>query len=112
MTSVLVAIPTNSSAIPPGPTSKDLLRAKPIKSVHVFAFAADRKLLLNESDGLFSYEEWDDACEIAEEICCKEGGVGLGEGMEVDGQSENLEEWLREVVRTKVEGEQRWRVAT
>jgi exosome complex component RRP46 len=80
----------------------------------VFAFASDRRLLLNESDGAFSYEEWEEACEMAEEVCCRdEGGVSLGgEGMDIDGGSENLEKWLREVVRRKVEWEQRWKSGT
>ena len=72
-------------------------------------------MVLNESDGAFSYREWEEACEMAEELCCREeedGGVALGEGMEVDGQSGNLEEWLRQVVKRKVEVEQRWRTAT
>lgn len=71
-------------------------------------------MLLNESEGVFSYEEWDEACEMAEEVCCKEGGGGveIGEGMEVDGQQGNLEEWLRKVVGRKVGEEQRWRIAT
>lgn len=99
------------------PTANELLRAKPIRSTHVFAFSGDRRLLLNESDGKFSYEEWEEACEMAEEACCKEeeqGGVSLGDNMEIDGavQSQNLEKWLREVVRRKVEYEQRWKSAT
>ena len=101
------------------PTANELLRAKPIRSVHVFAFSGDRRLLLNESDGKFSYEEWVEVCERAEELCCgeedDEGGVklGEGEGMEVDGQQqeESLEQWLREVIRKKVEWEQRWKTA-
>jgi len=95
------------------PTATDLLRAKPIHSVHVFAFAGDGRMLLNESDGVFSYEEWDEAAEAAETACCKEdGGVGLAEGMEVDGKkSGNLEEWLREVVKAKVVREQKWKAA-
>lgn len=72
---------------------------------------------MNESDGKFSYEEWDEACETAEDACCKEedqGGVSLGDSMDVDGavQGQNLEKWLREVVRRKVEYEQRWKRAT
>lgn len=83
----------------------------------MFAFSGDRRLLLNESDGKFSYEEWEEAYEVAEEVCCKEenqGGVSLGDSMEVDGavQSQNLEKWLREVVKRKVEHEQRWKGAT
>lgn len=108
-------MPTSSPALL-SPTANELLRAKPIKSVHVFAFAGDRRLLLNESDGAFSYDEWDEACEMAEDVCCREeeGGVSLrGEGMDVDGkESGNLEKWLREVVRRKVEWEQRWKTVT
>lgn len=82
----------------------------------MFAFSGESRLLLNESDGVFSYEEWDDAYEQAEETCCRDngegGGIGLTEGMEVDGQQgSNLEEWLREVVKRKVAHEQRWKVA-
>jgi exosome complex component RRP46 len=83
----------------------------------VFAFSGDRRLLLNESDGEFSVEEWEEACEMAEEVCCKEeeeGGVSLGEEMDIDtgagvDAQGNLEKWLRGVVRRKVEWEQRWK---
>jgi exosome complex component RRP46 len=113
ITSALVVIPAASSASPLViPSAKDIFRAKPIKSTHVFAFSGDRQLLLNESEGEFSYEEWDDACEQAEEVCCKEGGVGLADAMQVDEPSENLEAWLREVVKQKVDEEQRWKVTT
>jgi len=89
----------------------------------VFAFSADKKILLSESDGKFSYEEWAEACQMAEEVCCgeaeeeDEGGVRL-DGMDIDGaaqaqaQGETLEEWLRSVVQRKVEYEQRWKSAT
>lgn len=85
---------------------------KPLGAIHVFAYDGMGKMVLSESDGAFEVEEWDEAAEMAEEVCCKPGsagGVGL-DGMDVDGKSgENLEQWLREVVRQKVEGEQRWR---
>ena len=122
-TAVLVAIPTSKSkskskSADPilSPTSQDLIRARRVKSMHVFAFAGDGKMILNESDGVFSFEEWDDAAAMAEDACCRgqdEGGVSLGEGMQVDGKEsrENLEEWLRTVVKGKVEREQAWRVA-
>ncbi|KAH7113858.1 hypothetical protein B0J11DRAFT_141638 [Dendryphion nanum] len=115
ITSTVVAIPAKSSNPLLSPTAKDLFRANPIKSTHVFAFSGDANLVLNESDGVFTYEEWDEACEMALELCCREepdGGVALGGAMDVDGQSENLEQWLRQVVKKKVEIEQKWRVAT
>lgn len=85
--------------------------------MHVFAFSGDRRLLLNESDGEFSLDEWEAACEMAEEVCCREeedGGVSLGGDMHVDtgagvDAQGNLEKWLRGVVRRKVEWEQRWK---
>jgi exosome complex component RRP46 len=114
LTSTLIALPAAKSALPlVSPTATELLRAKPVRSVHVFAFAGDGRMLLNESDGVFSYEEWDEAAEAAEDVCCKEeGGVGLSEGMEVDGkEGSNLDQWLREVVQEKVAKEQRWKKA-
>ena len=70
-------------------------------------------MILNESDGSFSYDEWEEAAELAEEVCCKEDGGGdLGEGMQVDGrEGQNLENWLRTVIRNKVQHEQRWKLA-
>jgi len=39
-------------------------------------------MLLGESEGHFSYEEWNEACQMAEDACCgeedeDEGGVGV-----------------------------------
>jgi exosome complex component RRP46 len=94
--------------------------------MHAFAFSGtgERKMLLSESEGKFSYEEWNEACQMAEEACRgdndddeDEGGVRLeagGEAMDIDAQAEgeHLEKWLRSVVRRKVEYEQRWKSAT
>ncbi|ORX91393.1 hypothetical protein BCR34DRAFT_620633 [Clohesyomyces aquaticus] len=117
LTSVVIAVPASASSKAGttmlSPTAKELLRAKPIRATHVFAFSGNRKLLLSQSMGVFAYDEWGEACEMAEDVCCRdEGGVGLGEDMEVKGGQGNLEEWLRSVVQKKVEMEQRWRVAT
>lgn len=80
-------------------------------------------MLLSESEGSFSYEDWNEACQMAEEACCGEddsedqGGIKLdveGDAMEIDAQAEaeSLDKWLRSVVKRKVEHEQRWRSAT
>jgi len=125
LTSVLIAIPSSPSSSPTTsllqPTANELLRAKPVRSVHVFAFSGKREMLLSESEGKFTYEEWAEASELAERLCCgeedeEEGGVRLGdeEVMDMDrqAQSQSLDTWLREVVRKKVEHEQRWKGAT
>ncbi|KAH9871345.1 hypothetical protein IAQ61_005524, partial [Plenodomus lingam] len=126
-TSVIIAIPSSPSSTSANfliqPTANELLRAKPVRSTHVFAFSGKRKMLLSESEGTFSYEEWAEASELAENLCCgeeeedeeDEGGIKLGddEAIEIDGpaHSQSLEKWLREVVRKKVEHEQRWKTA-
>ncbi|KAF1832645.1 hypothetical protein BDW02DRAFT_631882 [Decorospora gaudefroyi] len=134
LTAVLIAQPSSpaKNIVPSllSPSAHDLVRSKPVRAVHVFAFAGDGRMLLNESDGRFSFEEWNEACRMAEVVCCGEeeeeeeeeeekdgGGVELeaeGEAMDVDAQAqkESLDLWLRSVVRRKVEGEQRWRRAT
>ncbi|KAF2746097.1 hypothetical protein M011DRAFT_478483 [Sporormia fimetaria CBS 119925] len=113
VTAALVVSPTSSPTMPlVMPTAQEILRAGRIKHAHVFAFDGERKMVVCESEGSFTFEEWEEAWEVAEDVCCRDGGVGLGEAMQVDGQSENLEGWLREVVRRKVEGEQRWKSGT
>lgn len=83
-------------------------------------------MLLSESEGDFSYEEWNHVCQTGEEACCgedddddddEEGGIKLdvqGEAMDVDVEiePENLDKWLRSVAKSKVEHEQRWKSAT
>jgi exosome complex component RRP46 len=79
-------------------------------------------MLLSESEGKFSYDEWSEACRMAMEACCgedeeeDEGGVRLdgAEAMDIDAQvaGENLDAWLRGVVAKKVESEQRWKSAS
>lgn len=122
ITSTLVAVSAQGTSLV-SPTANELLRAKPIQSVHIFAFGAGRRILLSESDGRFSHEEWDESCQTAEDFCCgdsddqDEGGVRL-DGMEIDSsgagqaQGESLEKWLRSVIQKKVEHEQRWKRAT
>lgn len=116
LTSVLIAIPTTQPFLP-WPTANQLVRAKPIQSVHVFAFSPTKRLLMSESDGAFSYEEWEEACEMAQDLCCAEqaaGGIQLTSQMSTEEERDNLnlDQWLREVVRKKVKYEQQWKKAT
>lgn len=86
-----------------------MLRTQSILSIHVFAFSAQRALLLAESEGKFDVDEWEEACELAEDMCCKDAGAE--EKMDVDGKVVNLGDFLRDTVKEKVEKEQRWKTA-
>ncbi|KAF2489664.1 hypothetical protein BU16DRAFT_162381 [Lophium mytilinum] len=106
LSATLVAI-TAAGKIKCAPTAAELVRASAkVSSLHVFAFSVGRALLLAESEGDFEFGAWESACEVAEDACCKSV-----EGMEVDGEVENGQEFLRGVVEGKVGREMRWRTA-
>ncbi|OCK87481.1 uncharacterized protein K441DRAFT_691128 [Cenococcum geophilum 1.58] len=108
LTSAFVAI-ASSGKLFCSPSSADMLRMQPILSIHVFAFSAQRALLLAESEGEFDVDKWEEACELAEDMCCKDAGAE--EKMDVDGKVVNLGDFLRDMVKEKVEKEQRWKTA-
>ncbi|OCL12836.1 hypothetical protein AOQ84DRAFT_436733 [Glonium stellatum] len=109
LTSAFVVI-TSSGKLLYSPSSTDILRAQSIRSIHVFAFSAQRSLLLSEGEGEFDVEEWEDACDLAEDRCCRNAGIA-GENMDVDGEVMNLADFLRDVVKEKVVKEQKWKTA-
>lgn len=88
-------------------TAPDARQVHQAQSLHVFAFSGKREMLVAESVGAFDLDEWKQACERAEGICC--GAHGASEGMEVDGKEADMKNWLKKVVEEKVEKEQRWR---
>ena len=65
--------------------------------LHVFAVTGEGKLLLAESEGDFSYEEWDEACARAEDAVMEKLHAG---DMEVDGEDvgRKARKWLLNVV--------------
>lgn len=91
------------------PSSADMLRMHPILSIHVFAFSAQRALLLAESEGKFDVDKWEEACELVEDMCCKD--ANSEEKMDVDGKVVNLGDFLRDIVKEKVGKEQQWKTA-
>ena len=98
---------SSSKVILPTP-STDLSRAT---SMHVFAFTPERELLLAESEGNFDFEMWEHAFEEAEKACCGQNEVLHGD-MDVEVEEWSLRSWLRNVVKEKVEKDQRWRTGS
>lgn len=80
-------------------------------SLHVFAFTPERELLLSESEGNFDFQMWELACEEAEKACCGQSEILHG-SMDVDVEEGSLRSWLRNVVKEKVEKDQRWRTGS
>jgi exosome complex component RRP46 len=103
----LVKNGSDSIVVLPTP-STDMSRAT---SLHVFAFTPERELLLSESEGNFDFEMWERAYEEAEKACCGQMDIQHG-SMDVEVEEGSLQSWLRNVVREKVEKDQRWRTGS
>lgn len=69
--------------------------ARRLTSLHVFAFSSSGGLLLSESEGYFTMDEWEAAHDRAKEIC---GGATPEEGLN-----------LKQVVQDKIAKEQSWK---
>lgn len=112
LTSTIIAIDRQGDRLL-DPSSSQLAQAK---STHVLAFSSRRELYLAESEGNFSLDEWEEVYDQAESICCmtERESEDDAEDMEVDGDhppatKTTLEGYMREVMRTKVEGDQKWK---
>ena len=85
LTSVLLAMNSDGSSrnIIRNPTLLEFLGAN---SVHVLAFTSHGQLLVEESEGSFTLEDWNEIYEVAKGLCCDgletEDNVMQGDGLE------------------------------
>ncbi|KAK1249071.1 hypothetical protein MKX07_002587 [Trichoderma sp. CBMAI-0711] len=101
---------TNATAgttikVDPSPTEIDQAT-----SVHVLGFTAGRDLLIAESEGSFTAEEWDRVLQTAENVCCR--GQETGNDAEMGGygaESENVLQFMRSVLEAKAAESLHWR---
>jgi exosome complex component RRP46 len=103
-------------AVPEGPDGAAvILHPSPVeadgaKSVHVLGFTSDEKLLLAESKGAFSPEEWDRVLEIGQRVCCRRQGAGLDETMGEGGiESASLADFMRATMEAKTAADLHWK---
>lgn len=80
-------------------------------SVHVLAFTSTGELLVAESEGVFSYSEWDDIFRKAKTIC---GIETSNQGSDVDIEDEdegsvNMQSFVRSALETKIEADLHWK---
>lgn len=78
VTSTVAAVSSGSGdsqiTLDPSPRQADKSR-----SVHVLAFTSHDELLLAESEGDFTMDEWDEVYQAARKVCC-----GSAKGNEID----------------------------
>jgi exosome complex component RRP46 len=97
-TATVLAVPPKSDTIIVGPSALEADRAK---SLHVVGFTSGEDLLLSESEGEFTPEEWAKILETGERICCQPAGEDTAmEGGETEGT--NIQDFIRSVMETKI----------
>lgn len=104
-TATLLAIPEGSGDIIVDPTAVEASRAT---SVHVVGFTSDEELLLAESEGAFSPEEWSKVLQAGERICCQQNGEDTT--MSDSGlKSTSIKEFIRSAMESKVARDLHWK---
>ncbi|KAL6873234.1 hypothetical protein J3F83DRAFT_732574 [Trichoderma novae-zelandiae] len=96
-----------STAVKVDPSPTDIGQAT---SVHVLGFTANRDLLLAESEGSFTAEDWGRVLQTAESVCCR--GQEAGNDAEMGGygaESENVLQFMRSVLEAKAAEGLHWR---
>ena len=107
LTATFVAIDSNGALV----TQPSMDQIKLASSIHVLAFSSHGDLLVVESEGEFTIDEWDEVLQKAKLICYGEvrGESGSEDvSMRLDDVSE-LGIVLKDAVERKVAKEQRWK---
>ncbi|PNY23712.1 Exosome complex component rrp46 [Tolypocladium capitatum] len=87
-----------------------MAEADKAQSMHVLGFTSDDELLMVESAGSFTAEEWGKILQTGQRICCQDHDSGLDTAMSGDGlQSQSIRAFVRSVIRTKTSADLYWK---
>jgi exosome complex component RRP46 len=111
LTSVILALTSDGTAktIIQNPTLKELQSAD---SIHVVAFTSHGDLLVAESEGSFTIQEWDEVYETGKRLCCDEVEKADDDIMQtegLDGKAGSMKTFLRSILKEKVEADTHWK---
>ena len=107
-TAVSVVIEDGNSKFVADPSPRE---GEDAQSTHVFAFTSHDELLLVESEGDFSMEEWQGAHDTAKRICCetsKKAGVDMILDDE-NSEGPDLRHFIRSALEAKVASDLHWK---
>ncbi|KAG8421505.1 exosome non-catalytic core subunit rrp46 [Metarhizium acridum] len=106
-TATTLAIPAGSGALIIDPSPEESAQAR---SLHALAFTSHDELLLAESSGSFSIEDWDRVLETGQRVCCRDQESGLDAAMSGDGlESQSIRAFIRSVMETKTATDLNWK---
>ncbi|RDW78168.1 hypothetical protein BP5796_06020 [Coleophoma crateriformis] len=103
---VALILEDSSRSIIPHPTLLEIQRAD---SVHVLGFTSAGGLLIAESEGCFSLEDWDDIHIGAKQLCC---GTSSEEGMSdaAEAGPGDMMAFIKSTMQEKVANDLSWKV--
>lgn len=111
LTSVLLAITSteNSKTLRSSPNPLEVENAD---SVHVLAFTSHGELLVAESEGIFTIDEWEKLYEMGKRLCCNGVETGDDNTMLDDALDENggkMMTFVKSVLEGKVQNDLHWK---
>ncbi|PQK11277.1 hypothetical protein BB8028_0002g15950 [Beauveria bassiana] len=115
-TAVTLAVPSDggdgsssSNSIVVDPSARE---ADTARSLHVLGYTADNELLLAESQGAFSVDEWEAVLQTGQQACCRAARLELGEDTAMaDGglEAPSIRAFVRSVMETKIAEDFAWK---
>lgn len=108
LTSILLTISLEgtSRTLLKNPTLPQIQQAD---SVHVLAFTSSGKLLVAESEGSFTMDEWEELYEVGKRVCCDEDETSDDDAMQVDERNGSMMRFVKSVLKEKVEKDLHWK---
>jgi exosome complex component RRP46 len=111
LTSVILALTSDGTAktIFQNPTLKELQSAD---SIHVVAFTSHGDLLVAESEGSFTIQDWDEVYETGKRLCRDEVEKADDDIMQIEGLDEKaggMKTFVRSILKEKVEADIHWK---
>ena len=105
LTSTLVVVGQFNKLIT-DPSVRDVQEAS---SIHALAFSSKGDLILNESEGKFDIDVWEQVCRKAEEVCLGSGNENDGEDVIMDIRDQpSLQDTLENVLLEKTTKDLQW----
>jgi exosome complex component RRP46 len=106
LSSVFLALSYEGS-VRPVIRNPTILQSQRANSVHVLAFTSRGDLLVAESEGSFTMDEWDSIYEAGREICCD--NTKTNENIAVDEQSGGMMQFVESTAKAKVAADLLWK---
>jgi exosome complex component RRP46 len=108
LTSVFLALVSkgSSSIVIRNPT---LLQSESAKSVHVLAFSSHGDLLVAESEGSFTIDDWELVFEAGKAMCCDGAEDQTMQDQSLDNGSGSIDMFVKSALQAKVTADLHWK---